>query len=56
MRGSVCRREQTQMALWAMASAPLQMSNDLWAVPAASHAILLNREVIAVQSDALGRM
>ena len=48
--------EQTQMALWSMASAPLQMSNDLRAVPAASRAILLNREVIAVQSDPLGRM
>ena len=44
------------MALWSMASAPLQMSNDLRAVPAASRAILLNREVIAVQSDPLGRM
>ena len=48
--------EQSQMALWAMASSPLQMSNDLVNVPPASRAILLNREVIAVQSDPLGRM
>ena len=40
--------EKTQMAVWAMASAPLQMGNDLTAVPNASRSILLNTEVIAV--------
>lgn len=48
--------EETQMALWSMASAPLQMSNDLKAVSAESKAILQNRAVIAVQQDRLGRI
>merc|ERR1711924_198227 len=32
------------------------MSNDLSALPAASRATLLNREVLAVDQDVLGRM
>jgi len=48
--------EATQMAMWAMASAPLLMSNDLAAVPDASRALLQNREMLAVQADQLGRM
>lgn len=48
--------EQTQMALWSMASAPLQMSNDLKAVSGESKAILQNQAVIAVQQDRLGRI
>merc|ERR1712100_831779 len=48
--------EQTQMALWAMVSAPLMMSNDLACLPAESKAILQNREVLAVNQDVLGRM
>ena len=40
--------EKTQMALWAMVGAPLQMGNELGAVPAASKAILQNKEIIAV--------
>ena len=44
------------MAMWAMASAPLFMSNDLPQVPATSRALLQNHEVLAVQGDALGRM
>jgi len=48
--------EQTQMALWSMASAPLQMSNDLTAVSQQSKAILQNKAVIAVQQDRLGRI
>jgi len=48
--------EQTQMAIWAMASAPLMMSNDLTCVSASSKAILLNKDVLAVNQDLLGRM
>merc|ERR1712059_47437 len=48
--------EQTQMAIWAMASAPLFMSNDLTAMSSSSKAILLNREVLAISQDPLGRM
>jgi len=44
------------MAIWAMVSAPLMMSNDLTNLPASSKAILLNREVLAVNQDLLGRM
>merc|ERR1712032_669913 len=48
--------EQTQMAIWAMVSAPLMMSNDLTCLPESSKAILLNRDVLAVNQDLLGRM
>merc|ERR1712070_820184 len=48
--------EQTQMAIWAMVSAPLMMSNDLACVPPQSKAILQNRDVLAVNQDILGRM
>lgn len=48
--------EETQMAIWAMASAPLFMSNDLLAVPAASKALLQNKAVLAINQDPLGRM
>merc|ERR1712124_230029 len=40
----------------AMVSAPLMMSNDLTCLSTESKAILLNREVLAVNQDALGRM
>ena len=39
-----------------MASAPLLMSNDLKAVPAASKELLLNKELLAIDQDKLGRM
>lgn len=39
-----------------MASAPLLMSNDLKAVPAASKDLLLNTELLAIDQDRLGRM
>jgi alpha-galactosidase len=48
--------EKMNMAIWAMASAPLQISVDVKAVPAASKAILQNKEIIAVNQDPLGRM
>jgi len=48
--------ERTQMAIWALASAPLLMSNDIAAVPTASRLLLQNTEVLAINQDALGRM
>lgn len=48
--------ERTQLAIWAMASAPLFMSNDLPNVPAPSKALLLHKGMLAIDQDALGRM
>jgi alpha-galactosidase len=45
--------EQTNMAMWAMWAAPLEMGADLRSMPAASVAILQNAEVIAVGQDPL---
>eukprot|EP01124_Arcella_intermedia_P032605 TRINITY_DN7633_c0_g1_i2.p1 TRINITY_DN7633_c0_g1~~TRINITY_DN7633_c0_g1_i2.p1 ORF type:complete len:398 (-),score=28.04 TRINITY_DN7633_c0_g1_i2:65-1258(-) len=46
---------QTQMAIWAVIASPLLMSNDLRKMPDWARRILLNKEVIAVNQDALGR-
>ena len=48
--------EQLQMAIWAMSAAPLLMSTDVGAIPPASKAILLNKGVLAINQDPLGRM
>lgn len=45
---------QTQMAIWAIVAAPMYMSNDLRNLPAFAKAILLNKDVIAVNQDPLG--
>eukprot|EP00934_Nitzschia_sp_Nitz4_P001959 Nitzschia sp. Nitz4//scaffold88_size82704//3250//6228//NITZ4_005279-RA/size82704-processed-gene-0.62-mRNA-1//-1//CDS//3329559455//1959//frame0 len=47
--------QQAQFAFWAIFAAPLMISADLYAMPEESRAILLNREVIAVNQDPLGR-
>ena len=46
---------QSNMSLWAIMAAPLIASNDLRSMNAATRRILLNREVIAVNQDPLGR-
>lgn len=46
---------QTQFSLWAMLSAPLAASNDLRNMNTATKNILMNKEVIAIDQDALGR-
>lgn len=46
--------EKIQMALWSMWSAPLIVSTDLRQISAQSKAILLNRDVIAVNQDPFG--
>lgn len=45
---------RAQFSLWAMLAAPLIAGNDLRQMSAATRATLTNREVIAVDQDALG--
>lgn len=47
-------QSKSQMALWAIMAAPLFMSNDLRTVEPKFKAILQNKDVIAVNQDALG--
>lgn len=42
------------MAIWSILAAPLIMSNDLRTIRPEYKAILLNKEVIAINQDALG--
>ena len=46
---------RTHMSLWAITAAPLLAGNDIRSMTPATKDILLNREVIAVDQDALGR-
>jgi hypothetical protein len=48
--------ERTQMAIWSIIASPLIMGNDMRNVSAASKAILLNQDAIAVSQDPLGQM
>jgi len=48
--------ERTQMAIWSISASPLIMGNDLRNVPIESKAILLSKEAIAVNQDAMGKM
>lgn len=48
-------QSETQMAMWAMWSAPLIMSNDLNNLDEKAIKILQNRRVIAVNQDPLGK-
>jgi alpha-galactosidase len=46
---------RTHMSLWSMLAAPLIAGNDVREMPASIAAILLNREVIAIDQDEGGR-
>lgn len=46
---------RTHMGLWALTAAPLLAGNDLRNMTPATKAILMNREVIAINQDALGK-
>ena len=46
---------RTHMSLWALSAAPLLLGNDVRSMSAGTLALLLNREVIAIDQDALGR-
>jgi alpha-galactosidase len=43
------------MSLWALTAAPLLAGNDIRSMTDATKAILMNKEVIAVDQDALGK-
>jgi alpha-galactosidase len=45
---------RTHMSLWALLAAPLLAGNDVRTIPAATRAVLLNSEVIAVDQDPAG--
>ena len=45
---------RTHMTLWSMLAAPLIAGNDLREMSASTKSILLNKEVIAIDQDALG--
>lgn len=49
-------QSKAQMAIWSIWSAPLLMSNDLRYIAPAYKEILLNKKVIAVDQDPLGKM
>jgi alpha-galactosidase len=46
---------RTHMSLWALAAAPLLAGNDVRNMSAETKAILLNKEVIAIDQDPLGK-
>lgn len=54
-RGMKPDEYRTQMSLWSILAAPLIAGNDLRRMDEDTRAILLNREVIAVDQDGLGR-
>lgn len=49
-------QQRAQMAMWAMFSAPLIMSNDLRDIPNEAKQLLLNSLIISVDQDPLGAM
>jgi Alpha galactosidase A/Alpha galactosidase C-terminal beta sandwich domain len=54
MRGMSDVYDRVHMGLWAISSAPLIVGSDLTRLNAAQIAVLTNREVLAVDQDALG--
>jgi alpha-galactosidase len=46
---------QTQMSLWCMMASPLAASNDIRNMNEATKNILMNKEIIALNQDALGK-
>jgi alpha-galactosidase len=46
---------RTHMSLWALVASPLLAGNDIRTMSDATKSILLNREVIAIDQDALGK-
>lgn len=47
-------QSKAQMAIWAILAAPFLLSNDLRKITPEMKALILNKEVIAVDQDALG--
>jgi alpha-galactosidase len=46
---------RTHMSLWALTAAPLLAGNDIRTMSAVTKSILMNREVIAIDQDPLGK-
>ena len=57
MGGTGCTEveQQSQMSLWCILSSPLIASNDLRAMDERTKKMLLNKEAIAINQDALGK-
>jgi alpha-N-acetylgalactosaminidase len=55
VKGITVEESRTQMAIWAILAAPLFMSADLRVVPNWAKEILLNKDIIAVNQDPLGK-
>ena len=55
-RGTTLAETRSQLALWAMMSAPLILSSNLGKLSATSIRVLSNPAVLAVDQDPLGRM
>lgn len=55
-RGMTIPESRTEMALWAMMSAPLILSSDVGSLSPEAIAILSNKRLIAIDQDALGKM
>jgi hypothetical protein len=55
MPGFTAAQNRTHMSLWAVSGAPLLAGNNLATMSTATRDILSNREVIAIDQDALGR-
>ena len=53
--GCTVTEYQTQMSMWCMMSSVLALSNDLRHMTDDDRRILLNREIIAINQDALGK-
>jgi alpha-galactosidase len=52
--GMTTEEYRTQFSMWAMLAAPLLAGNDIGDMSAETRKILLNKEVIAIDQDALG--
>ena len=52
--GMTTSEDRAHFSMWAMLAAPLMAGNDLRAMSRETQAILTNREVVAVDQDALG--
>lgn len=52
--GMSAAEDRAHFAMWAMLAAPLIAGNDLRAMPRETHALLTNREIIAIDQDTLG--
>ena len=53
--GTTADEDRTHMSLWAILAAPLIAGNDLTKMTPETKSILMNREVIAVDQDPLGK-